>query len=321
MIVVTGGAGFIGLNYILDLLQYSDVDEIVNIDALTYSVNKAFLPKTDRHVFIHGDINDKNLINFVLKRKPTAIINFASETHSDKAPARYMTTNVSGTYNLLECVRDTCPESLFVHVSNANVFGSLAVDESPSTENSQYHTDNPYAASKASSDHIVRAWHKTYGLKTIITHSSNNFGIFQYPKKLIPSVIHRALKEQPIRVHGQGQQIRDWIHVSDHCAALRHVVEHGNIGETYNIGANNEIKNINLVHKICILLDELKPRANGRVYAELIDFEQDAAATDFRRAVDTTKIHNLGWTPKKDFDQELKKLIKVFVDTESKRVL
>lgn len=321
MILVTGGAGFVGLNYVLDLLQYSDVDEIVNIDALTYSANKVFLPKTDRHVFIHGDINDRNLINFVLKRKPTAIINFAAETHSAKSPARYMATNVSGTYNLLECVRDTSPESLFVHVSNANTFGSLAAADLPFTENSQYNPNNPYAASKASSDHIVRAWHKTYGLKTIITHCSNNFGIFQYPEKLIPSVIYRALKEQPIKVFGQGQQIRDWIHVSDHCAAIRHVVEHGNIGETYNIGANNQIKNINLVHKICIILDELKPRTDGRVYAELIDFVQDPAANDFRSTVDTTKINNLGWSAKKDFDQELRKLIKVFVDTEPKRVL
>jgi dTDP-glucose 4,6-dehydratase len=321
MILVTGGAGFVGLNYVSDLLQYSTVDEIVNIDALTYSVNKAFLPKTDRHVFIHGDINDKNLINFVLKRKPTAIINFAAETHSDKSPARYMATNISGTYNLLECVKETSPDSLLVHVSNANTYGSLPVSDLPFTENSQFNPNNPYAASKASSDHIVRAWHKTYGLKTIVTHCSNNFGVFQYPDKLIPSVIYRALKEQPIKVFGQGQQIRDWIHVSDHCAAIRHIVDHGTVGESYNIGANNEIKNINLVHKICVILDELKPRANGRVYAELIDFVQDNAANDFRRAIDTTKINNLGWSPKKEFDIELKKLIKVFVDTESKRVL
>jgi dTDP-glucose 4,6-dehydratase len=321
MILVTGGAGFVGLNYVIGLLQYSDVDEIVNIDALTYSVNKAFLPKTDRHVFIHGDINDKNLINFVLKRKPTAVINFAAETHSVKFPARYMATNISGTYNLLECVKETSPDSLLVHVSNANTFGSLAVGDSPVTENSQFKPNNPYAASKASSDHIVRAWHQTYGLKTIVTHCSNNFGIFQYPDKLIPSVIYRALKEQPIKVFGQGQQIRDWIHVSDHCAAIRHIVDHGTVGESYNIGANNEIKNITLVHKICVILDELKPRANGRVYAELIDFVQDNAANDFRRAIDTTKINNLGWSPKKEFDPELKKLIKVFVDTESKRVL
>jgi dTDP-glucose 4,6-dehydratase len=321
MILVTGGAGFVGLNYVIDLLQYSTVDEIVNIDALTYSVNKAFLPKTDRHVFIHGDINDKNLVNFVLKRKPTAIINFAAETHSVKFPARYMATNISGTYNLLECIKETSPDSLLVHVSNANTFGSLAVGDSPFTENSQFKPNNPYAASKASSDHIVRAWHKTYGLKTIVTHCSNNFGIFQYPDKLIPSVIYRALKEQPIKVFGQGQQIRDWIHVSDHCAAIRHIVDHGTAGESYNIGANNEIKNINLVHKICVILDELKPRANGRVYAELIDFVQDNAANDVRRAIDTTKINNLGWSPKKDFDLELKKLIKVFVDTASNRVL
>lgn len=321
MILVTGGAGFVGLNYVSDLLQYSDVDEIVNIDALTYSVNKAFLPKTDRHVFIHGDINDKNLINFVLKRKPTAIINFAAETHSVKSPARYMATNISGTYNLLECVKETSPDSLLVHVSNANTFGSLAVGDSPFTENSQFKPNNPYAASKAASDHIVRAWHQTYGLKTIVTHCSNNFGVFQYPDKLIPSVIYRALKEQPIKVFGQGQQIRDWIHVSDHCAAIRHIVDHGTVGESYNIGANNEIKNITLVHKICVILDELKPRANGRVYAELIDFVQDNTANDFRRAIDTTKINNLGWSPKKEFDLELKKLIKVFVDTESKRVL
>jgi dTDP-glucose 4,6-dehydratase len=321
MILVTGGAGFVGLNYVIDLLQYSTVDEIVNIDALTYSVNKAFLPKTDRHVFIHGDINDKNLVNFVLKRKPTAIINFAAETHSVKFPARYMATNISGTYNLLECIKETSPDSLLVHVSNANTFGSLAVGDSPFTENSQFKPNNPYAASKASSDHIVRAWHQTYGLKTIVTHCSNNFGIFQYPDKLIPSVVYRALKEQPIKVFGQGQQIRDWIHVSDHCAAIRHIVDHGTAGESYNIGANNEIKNINLVHKICVILDELKPRANGRVYAELIDFVQDNAANDVRRAIDTTKINNLGWSPKKDFDLELKKLIKVFVDTASNRVL
>lgn len=321
MILVTGGAGFLGLNYILDLLQYSDVDEIVNIDALTYPANKSFLPKTDRHVFIHGDINDRNLINFVLKRKPTAIINFAAETQSSRSSARYMATNVSGTYNLLECVKETSPESLFVHVSDSSVFGSLSAVDLPFTENSQHNPNSPYAASKASSDHIVRAWHKTYGLKTIITHGSNSFGVFQRPDKLIPSVINRALKEQSIRVFGQGQQTRDWIHVSDHCAALRHVVEHGNIGETYNIGAANQIKNINLVHKICIMLDELKPRADGRVYAELINFEQDTVANDFRRAVDTTKVHNLGWAPKKDFDQELKKLVKVFVDAESKRVL
>lgn len=312
MILVTGGAGFIGLNFIYSLLQYTDHNEIVNLDALTYASNRALLPKSNRHVLIQGDINDRNLVNFLLKQQPETIVHFAAESHVDtsiKWPSRFMNTNANGTYNLLECVREHCPETLFVHVSTDEVYGELGEDDAPFTENHPYRPNSPYSATKAASDLLVRAWSQTFGLRTIITHSSNNYGPLQFPEKLIPLTITRALEEKNLPVYGNGRQIRDWIHVADHCSALRYIIDHGQVGETYNIGARNEMTNISVVHKICQILDEVKPREDNRSYAELIEFVTDRPGHDQRYALDTTKLNNLGWTPKKNFDEELKNLI------------
>jgi dTDP-glucose 4,6-dehydratase len=315
MILVTGGAGFIGLNFILGLLQHTDETEIVNVDMLTYAANRAFLPGSKRHVFIQGNVGDRNLMGFVLKNRPHTIVHFAAETHVDQSihnPGKFMLNNTNGTYSFLETVRATSPDSLFIHVSTDEVYGSLNEFDPPFTESHPYRPNSPYSATKAASDHLVRSWHETYGLKTIITNCSNNFGLFQHAEKLIPMAITRALRGESIPVYGNGKQIRDWIHVDDHCAAIRFLMKNGQPGQQYNIGANNERTNISVVHKICQTLDRVKPRENNKSYNELIEFVQDRPGHDRRYALDTAKINSLGWNPNRNFDLELEKLIKLY---------
>lgn len=315
MILVTGGAGFIGLNFVHGLLQYTDETEILNLDALTYASNRVYVPNSPRHVFMQGNIADRNLLGFILKNRPSVIVHFAAESHVDQSinnPAKFMLTNANGTYSLLESVRTHSPESLFIHVSTDEVYGSLGEHDPAFTEDYPYRPNSPYSATKAASDHLVRAWGETFGLKTIITHCSNNFGKFQHREKLIPSTITRALKEEHIPIYGDGKNVRDWIHVEDHCSAIRFLMKNGKVGETYNIGANNEMTNVAIVHKICQLLDQAKPRSGGRSYAELIEFVTDRPGHDRRYALDTKKINDLGWKASKDFDAELKKLIELY---------
>lgn len=315
MILVTGGAGFIGLNFVHGMLQYTGETEIVNLDLLTYASNRMYLPTSNRHVFIQGNIGDRNLVGFILKNKPSAIVHFAAESHVDRSienPAKFLLSNVNGTYSLLESVRTHSPDSLFIHVSTDEVYGSLNEHEPAFTENHPYRPNSPYSATKASSDHLVRAWSETYGMKTIITHCSNNFGIYQHQEKLIPATITRALRGEKISVYGDGKNIRDWIHVDDHCAAIRFLMKSGTAGETYNIGANNEITNVSIVHKICQMLDKIKPKSDGRSYAEQIEFVTDRPGHDRRYALDTKKINDLGWQSTKNFETELEKLIESF---------
>lgn len=310
MILVTGGAGFVGLNYILGLLQYTDATEIVNLDLLAHATNRAHLPNSSRHVFVHGSISDRVMLNFLLKRRPKIIVNFAAETDSaTKNNDKFLLTNVNGTYNLLEGIREHCPESLFVQVSTDKVYGSLGEDQLPFAEHHKHNPVSPYYSTKSSADSLVQAWHQTYGLRTIITHCSNNYGPLQIGNKLIPATISQAINEKPIPIHGSGFQTRDWIHVEDHCSALRYILSHGETGQSYNIGANNEQTNIGVVHNICTVLDEIKPRANGRVYSELIEFGEDKLNNLNRCAVNTDKLNQLGWYKKRNFNESIKTLI------------
>lgn len=316
MILVTGGAGFIGLNFVQGLLQYTDETQIVNLDNLTYAANKDQLPKSNRHMFVHGDITNQKIVDIFTKQQPKIIVHFAAETHVDNSitgPAKFVDTNVNGTFTLLESVRRYSPNTLFVHVSTDEVYGALGEEDPAFTENNQYRPSSPYSASKAASDHLVKAWHVTYGLKVMVTNCSNNYGLFQNKEKLIPTVITRALNGQTIPVYGNGRQIRDWIHVTDHCSAIRFLIKNGSIGESYNIGANNELPNIEIVYKICQILDTLKPRENNRSYAELIEFVTDRPGHDWRYALNTQKINSLGWQPTKNFDLEITNIIKSYI--------
>jgi dTDP-glucose 4,6-dehydratase len=313
MIVVTGGAGFIGSQFVLTLFRHNN-EEVVNIDALTYASNISILPTDSKHTFIQGNIQDRSLMDSILKRRPRVIVNFAAETHVDRSindSFKFLESNITGTYTLLESVRMNCPDSLFIHVSTDEVYGSLNPDDEAFTELHQYQPSSPYSATKAASDHLVNAWHRTYGLNTIITNCSNNYGAFQYPEKLIPLTIARALEEKSIPIYGNGQQVRDWIHVEDHCSAIQFLIDRGQPGEQYNIGANNELTNIVVVNKICSILDQMKPRANGESYSKLIEHVRDRPGHDTRYALNTEKINSLGWYPSKDFDQEIKKIIKL----------
>jgi dTDP-glucose 4,6-dehydratase len=255
-------------------------------------------------------------MRFLLKNKPHTIVHFAAETHVDQSienPSKFMISNTNGTYALLESVKEHSPNSLFIYVSTDEVYGALGEFDPPFTENSTYRPNSPYSATKAAGDHLVRAWHETYGLKTVITNCTNNYGFFQYPEKLIPLTIYRALQGEKIPVYGSGKQIRDWIHVEDHCSAIRFLMKNGVPGEKYNIGANNEMTNISLIHKVCQLLDQTKPRTDGRSYAEQIEFVTDRPGHDFRYALDTTKINKLGWKASKVFDEELKNLVEAYL--------
>ena len=330
MILVTGGAGFIGGNFVLDWLADSSAEGIVNLDKLTYAGNLATLTslKNDpRHIFVHGDIGDKELVIKLLKEhQPRAIVNFAAESHVDRSihgPAEFVQTNIVGTFNLLECAREywSSLDELakkafrFHHVSTDEVYGSLSATDPAFTETNSYEPNSPYSASKAASDHLVRAWFHTYGLPVVTSNCSNNYGPYHFPEKLIPLVILNALNNKPLPIYGDGLQVRDWLYVGDHCSAIREVLVKGKLGETYNIGGWNEKANIDVVKTICRILDELKPRGDGKTYAEQITFVKDRPGHDRRYAIDASKLEReLGWRPAETFDTGIRKTVQWYLD-------
>ena len=330
MILVTGGAGFIGGNFVLDWLKDSKAEGIINLDKLTYAGNIATLEsvKSDpRHIFVHGDIGDKELVATLLKEhQPRAIVNFAAESHVDRSihgPAEFVQTNIVGTFNLLECAREYWNgltqekknNFRFHHVSTDEVYGSLSATAPAFTEAHPYEPNSPYSASKAASDHLVRAWFHTYGLPVVTTNCSNNYGPYHFPEKLIPLVILNALNNKPLPIYGDGQQVRDWLYVGDHCSAIREVLAKGKLGETYNIGGWNEKANIDVVKTICQILDELKPRSDKKSYAEQITFVKDRPGHDRRYAIDASKLkRELGWRPAETFDTGIRKTVQWYLD-------
>jgi dTDP-glucose 4,6-dehydratase len=330
MILVTGGAGFIGGNFVLNWLSDSAAEGIVNLDKLTYAGNLATLASLkndERHVFVHGDIGDQDLVAALLKKhRPRAIINFAAESHVDRSihgPADFVQTNVLGTFNLLECAREYWnglegsekEQFRFHHVSTDEVYGTLSLTASAFTELNSYEPNSPYSASKAASDHLVRAWFHTYGFPVLTTNCSNNYGPYHFPEKLIPLVILNALNCKPLPIYGDGQQTRDWLYVSDHCSAIYEVLARGRLGETYNVGGWNEKANIDVVKTICSILDELKPRSDGQSYAEQITFVADRRGHDRRYAIDASKIEReLGWHPAETFDSGIRKTVQWYLD-------
>ncbi len=329
MILVTGGAGFIGSHFIVDWFERCN-EFIVNIDLLTYAGNPGNLNAVNgnpNYKFIEGDIRDSKLVSKVIANfEPRAIAHFAAETHVDQSitsPERFVSTNVVGTTVLLECARQywimldggAKREFRFLHISTDEVFGSLAPNESKSTELSPYAPNNPYAASKAASDHLVRAYFKTFNFPTLTSNCSNNYGPFQLEDKLVPLVILNAITRRPIPIFGDGQNIRDWIFVRDHCKALQKILHNGKPGASYNVGANNEITNLVLVNKICEILDDLYPRKDDQKYAHQIDHVMDRPGHDFRYAVDATKLRTeLGWRPLENFELGLKKTIRWYLE-------
>ena len=329
MILVTGGAGFIGSNFVLDWLAHRD-EPVLNLDKLTYAGNRRNLASLDgdaRHVFVRGDIGDAALVARLLaEHRPRAVINFAAESHVDRSihgAEDFVQTNVVGTFRLLEAVRAhwlARPEAeraafRFLHVSTDEVYGSLAPDAPAFTERHPYEPNSPYSASKAASDHLVRAWHHTHGLPVLTTNCSNNYGPFHFPEKLIPLMIVNALAGKPLPVYGDGLQVRDWLYVGDHCSAIRRVLEAGRVGETYNVGGWNEQPNIAIVKTICALLDQLRPRADGQSYATQITHVKDRPGHDRRYAIDARKIESdLGWRPAETFDSGIRKTVRWFLD-------
>lgn len=336
-ILVTGGAGFIGSNFVLDWFKSSD-EPVVNLDALTYAgnlENLASLKDDPRHVFVQGDICDRALIDQLLgTHRPRAIVHFAAESHVDRSihgPGAFMRTNVEGTFTLLEAARafwsalegDDKTAFRFHHVSTDEVYGSLKAEDPPFAETNAYEPNSPYSASKAASDHLVRAWHHTYGLPVVTTNCSNNYGPFHFPEKLIPLMIVNALAGKPLPVYGDGQQIRDWLYVTDHCSGIRAVLAGGTLGETYNIGGWNEQANIDIVKTVCALLDELRPDPAGP-YARLITYVKDRPGHDRRYAIDARKIErDLGWRPAETFETGIRKTVQWYLANEewSSRVL
>ncbi len=328
MILVTGGAGFIGSNFVLDWLAQSD-EPLVNLDKLTYAgnlENLASLAGNPGHRFVKGDIADFDLVSQLLAaNRPRAVINFAAESHVDRSihgPEDFIQTNIVGTFHLLEAVRaywnalDETDQAAFrlLHVSTDEVYGSLQAGEPAFREDRRYEPNSPYSASKAASDHLVRAYHHTYDLPVLTTNCSNNYGPYHFPEKLIPLVIHNALAGQPLPVYGDGQQIRDWLYVKDHCSAIRRVLEAGRVGETYNIGGCNEKPNLEVVHTLCALLDELQPRADGKPYREQISYVKDRPGHDRRYAIDAAKIaRELGWTPAETFASGMRKTVQWYL--------
>ena len=328
MILVTGGAGFIGANFVLDWLAGSQ-EPVVNLDKLTYAGNLqtlASLQSDGRHHFVQGDIGDAELVARLLaEHRPRAIVNFAAESHVDRSihgPEDFVQTNVVGTFRLLESARhywQALPAGekeafRFLHVSTDEVYGTLSADAPAFTESHAYEPNSPYSASKAASDHLVRAWHHTYGLPVLTTNCSNNYGPFHFPEKLIPLMIVNALAGKNLPVYGDGMQIRDWLYVKDHCSAIRRVLEAGRLGETYNVGGWNEKPNIESVQTICALLDELRPRADGRSYQEQITYVTDRPGHDRRYAIDARKLEReLGWKPAETFDTGIRKTVEWYL--------
>ena len=330
MILVTGGAGFIGGNFILDWLVDPRAEGIINLDKLTYAGNLVTLVSLNddpRHVFVHGDIGDKELVAKLFKDyQPRAIVNFAAESHVDRSihgPTEFVSTNIVGTFNLLECAREywnglgeSAKKSFrFHHVSTDEVYGSLSATDPAFTETNSYEPNSPYSASKAASDHLVRAWFHTYGFPVLTTNCSNNYGPYHFPEKLIPLVILNALNGKPLPIYGDGHQIRDWLYVGDHCSAIREVLAKGRLGETYNIGGFNEMTNIDVVKTICAILDELKPRSDGKSYDDQITYVKDRLGHDRRYAIDASKLEReLGWRPAETFGTGIRKTVQWYLD-------
>jgi dTDP-glucose 4,6-dehydratase len=331
MIFITGGAGFIGSNFVIDWLAGTD-EPVLNLDKLTYAgnlANLAGLHGDRRHVFVQGDIGDVALVRRLLQEhRPRAVLNFAAESHVDRSihgPEDFIQTNIVGTFHLLESVRAywgalAAQEKAafrFLHVSTDEVYGSLGKDEPAFSESHRYEPNSPYSASKAASDHLVRAYHHTYGLPVLTTNCSNNYGPYHFPEKLIPLCIHNALAGKPLPVYGDGQQIRDWLYVKDHCSAIRRVLEAGQVGEVYNVGGWNEKANLAVVHTLCDILDAFSPRADGQSYRSQITFVADRPGHDRRYAIDAGKLEReLGWRPAETFDTGIRKTVRWYLDNQ-----
>ncbi|NGZ59769.1 MAG: dTDP-glucose 4,6-dehydratase [Nitrospira sp. LK265] len=331
-IMVTGGAGFIGANFVLDWLACHD-EPVINLDKLTYAGNLdnlVGLQGDTRHLFVRGDIGDTVLVDRLLaEHRPRAVINFAAESHVDRSihgPGEFIQTNIVGTFHLLESLRAYW-EALegedkecfrFLHVSTDEVYGSLTKEAPSFSETSRYEPNSPYSASKAASDHLVRAYHHTYRLPVLTTNCSNNYGPYHFPEKLIPLCILNALAGKPLPIYGDGQQIRDWLYVKDHCSAIRLVLERGLVGETYNIGGWNEKANLDVVRTLCDILDELRPRSDGKGYADQITFVKDRPGHDRRYAIDASKLEReLGWRPQETFETGIRKTVAWYLDHQS----
>ena len=324
-VLITGGCGFIGSNFVKNLLENNEYYPVI-LDSLTYAGNKInldALQSNDYH-FVEGNICDESLVDNLFKKyKFQGLFHFAAESHVDRSidsPKEFINTNIFGTYNLLEQSRKYFSKHnqnfRFIHVSTDEVYGELD-NEGFFTERTPYNPSSPYSASKASSDHLARAWYRTYGLPVIITNCSNNYGSFQFPEKLIPLMILNCLEWKPLPVYGDGSNVRDWLYVTDHCNAIKVIYENGRLGETYNIGGNNEIKNIDIVYTICDILDDLEPSKNGN-YSELITFVKDRPGHDFRYAINAEKIQKeLGWYPSESFESGIKKTIQWYLENES----
>jgi dTDP-glucose 4,6-dehydratase len=329
MILVTGGAGFIGSNFVLDWLAQGD-EPVVNLDKLTYAgnlENLASLQGDARHTFVQGDLGDRTLVDALLaQHQPRAVLHFAAESHVDRSihgPEDFIQTNIVGTFRLLEAVRaywtglpaDEKTAFRFLHVSTDEVYGTLSASDEPFAETNAYEPNSPYSASKAASDHLVRAWHHTYGLPVLTTNCSNNYGPYHFPEKLIPLMIVNALAGKPLPVYGDGMQIRDWLYVKDHCSAIRRVLQAGQLGETYNVGGWNEKPNIEIVHTVCALLDELRPKADGSSYKTQITHVTDRPGHDRRYAIDARKIEReLGWKPTETFETGIRKTVQWYLE-------
>lgn len=329
MILVTGGAGFIGANFVLDWLAAGD-EPVLNVDKLTYAGNLKSLESLQgdaRHVFVQADIGDGEVLARLLaEHRPRAVVNFAAESHVDRSihgPEDFIQTNVVGTFRLLEAVRgywsalDAEAKSAFrfLHVSTDEVYGSLAPAAPAFTEDHLYEPNSPYSASKAASDHLVRAWHHTYGLPVLTTNCSNNYGPLHFPEKLIPLMIVNALAGKPLPIYGDGMQVRDWLYVRDHCSAIRRVLEAGRLGDTYNVGGWNEKPNVEIVNTVCALLDELRPKADGTSYSAQITYVKDRPGHDRRYAIDARKLEReLGWKPAETFETGIRKTVQWYLD-------
>jgi dTDP-glucose 4,6-dehydratase len=332
MILVTGGAGFIGANFVLDFIAGSD-ETVVNLDKLTYAGNLENLVEiqnSDQHIFSKGDISDFELVSKLLaQHRPRAVLNFAAESHVDRSiigPGEFIQTNIVGTFQLLEAVRaywqglpaDEKAAFRFLHVSTDEVYGSLGKDDPAFRETNRYEPNSPYSASKAASDHLVRAYHHTYGLPVLTTNCSNNYGPHHFPEKLIPLCIHNALAGKPLPIYGDGQQIRDWLYVKDHCSAIRRVLEAGRLGEVYNVGGWNEKSNLEVVNTLCEILDELSPRSDGKSYKSQITFVADRPGHDRRYAIDATKLQaELGWKPAETFETGIRKTVTWYLENQA----
>ncbi len=328
-VLITGGAGFIGANFVLDWVANTS-EKIVNLDKLTYAGNLeslASLKTHPQHVFVQGDIGDANLVSQLLaEHQPRAVLNFAAESHVDRSihgPGDFIETNIVGTFRLLESVRgywqnlsaEDQTKFRFLHVSTDEVYGSLSPEAPAFTEQHSYEPNSPYSASKAASDHLVRAWHHTYGLPVLTTNCSNNYGPLHFPEKLLPLMIVNALAGKPLPVYGDGMQVRDWLYVKDHCSAIRRVLEGGRLGETYNVGGWNEKPNIDIVKTVCALLDELRPRADGQSYATQITYVKDRPGHDRRYAIDARKLEKeLGWKPAETFETGIRKTVAWYLE-------